>query len=79
MIFRSVDGIRVFSKLDLYYLLTSWEFYVLGVWHSKQAKEGEVCAVDVNEKNKLVAMGNSRGYISLFRHPCSKPGVSNHL
>ncbi len=48
----------------------------VGVWHSKQAKDADVCTVDVDPKHKLVAMGNSRGYISLFRHPCSKQGVS---
>ena len=48
---------------------------VCAVWHSKQAKESELTAVDISPQKTLVAMGDSSGYVSLFRHPCTKQGV----
>ena len=48
---------------------------VSGVYYSKQAKEADILAIDVNPMRTLVAMGDSKGAISVFRHPCSKQGV----
>jgi len=47
-----------------------------GIWHSKQAQDADITAVDVNPKKTVVAMGDSHGYISMFRYPCTKKGVS---
>ena len=43
-----------------------------GVWNSKQAERAKLKAVDVNQDQSLVAMGNSLGILSLFRYPCAK-------
>ena len=51
-------------------------FMTSGIWHSKQAQDADITAVDVNTKKTVVAMGDSQGYISMFRYPCTKKGVS---
>lgn len=51
----------------------------LGIWHSKQAQDANITAVDVNPKKTVVAMGDCQGYISMFRYPCTKKGVSDSI
>ncbi|KAK2187511.1 hypothetical protein NP493_163g03000 [Ridgeia piscesae] len=54
-------------------------FFISGIWHSKQAQDADITAVDVNPKKTVVAMGDSHGYISMFRYPCTKKGVYCHV
>ncbi|XP_033726226.1 echinoderm microtubule-associated protein-like 2 [Pecten maximus] len=51
---------------------------VFGLWWSKQAQESDVNCIDVNSAGNLVAMGDSNGYLSLFRYPCTKRGAFCH-
>ncbi|CAH1788878.1 unnamed protein product, partial [Owenia fusiformis] len=53
-------------------------FPVTGVWHCKQGKEADISSVEINPTKTLVAMGNSQGYISLFKYPCCKEGSYSH-
>ncbi|KAK2144181.1 hypothetical protein LSH36_780g02047 [Paralvinella palmiformis] len=55
----------------------SYEVFIC-VWFSKQAEEGQITSLDVNLKKTLLAMGDSQGYLSLFRYPCSKKGAYSH-
>ncbi|XP_060076352.1 echinoderm microtubule-associated protein-like 2 [Ylistrum balloti] len=52
--------------------------HVYGLWWSKQAQENDVNCIDVNSSGNLVAMGDSNGYLSLFRYPCTKRGAFCH-
>ncbi|XP_021366584.1 echinoderm microtubule-associated protein-like 1 [Mizuhopecten yessoensis] len=52
--------------------------HVFGLWWSKQAQESDVNCIDVNDAGNLVAMGDSNGYLSLFRYPCTKRGAFCH-
>ncbi|XP_069102321.1 echinoderm microtubule-associated protein-like 1 isoform X2 [Argopecten irradians] len=52
--------------------------HVYGLWWSKQAQESDVNCIDVNSAGNLVAMGDSNGYLSLFRYPCTKKGAFCH-
>ncbi|XP_074661561.1 77 kDa echinoderm microtubule-associated protein-like [Tubulanus polymorphus] len=53
-------------------------YNVSGIWSSKPAKEGDVTTLSVSHNNKLIAMGNSNGYVSLYKHPCVGKGVFCH-
>ena len=51
---------------------------LLGLWRSKAVREGSVSCVDVNKGENLVAMGNTRGTMSLFRYPSCDRGAFSH-
>lgn len=48
-----------------------------GLWSTKLARDSDIYCVAVNPERSLVAVGDSRGQISLFRYPCFKQGVSD--
>lgn len=48
-----------------------------GLWSTKLARDSDIHCVAVNPERSLVAVGDSRGQISLFRYPCFKQGVSD--
>lgn len=48
-----------------------------GLWSSKVARDTDIHCVAVNPDRSLVAVGDSRGQISLFRYPCFRQGVSD--
>ena len=70
-----VDGADQFRNIQWCSNKCVLAYGVCGVWHSKKAKEADVNSVDINSQHTLVAMGDSTGYVSVFRHPCTKPGV----
>nr|XP_019922732.2 echinoderm microtubule-associated protein-like 2 [Crassostrea gigas] len=49
-----------------------------GLWSTKLARDSDIYCVAVNPERSLVAVGDSRGQISLFRYPCFKQGAFCH-
>ncbi|XP_078329786.1 echinoderm microtubule-associated protein-like 4 [Crassostrea virginica] len=49
-----------------------------GLWSTRVARDCDILCVTVNPQHTLVAMGDSKGQISLFRYPCFKQGAFCH-
>ncbi|ELU04693.1 hypothetical protein CAPTEDRAFT_198144 [Capitella teleta] len=49
---------------------------VAGMWFSKQALNAQVTALDIQLDRKLLIMGDSLGFLSLFRYPCPSKGMT---
>lgn len=47
---------------------------VKGIWN-KFAEKTDIVAIDANEKNHVIAAGDDRGLVKLFRYPSDKRGA----